>query len=248
MKEYIKIIGFSFLASLLIFIGRNDLFLKWLVKKEVLSENLDLEKIQLWCFIIGIFWAGLWLPIQHSILKTKQEKINQQFIELLSYNKENYFKLIKNKLKAYDVQFNTRIFKPQKGIKGWWNRNLRDKIILELITVSGISDEFHHKTLYFEINKDETQGLVGRCFSNQKLWVDLNLEKNNYELTQQHKTKIGSVEFCSAIPIFNKDQSKVNAILSVDSKEKFNFDITKSKDWEEHMIYYGAFVDKHTNI
>ena len=248
MKEYIRIIGFSLLASLLIFIGKNDLILNWLVENEVLSENLDLQKTQLVCFIIGIFWAGLWLPIQHSILKTKQKKKDQQFIELLSYNKENYFKLIKNKLKAHNVQFNTRMFRPQKGIQGWWNRNLRGKTILELISVKGISDNFHHKTLHFEINKNEKQGLVGQCYSDKKLWVDLNLAENNYALTQQHKSKIGNVEFCSAIPIFNKDQSKVNAILSVDSQEKFNFSETERKDWEEHMIYYGAFVDKHTNI
>lgn len=248
MKEYFRIIGFSLFASLLIFIGKNDLILNWLVENNVLSSNLNIEKTQLICFIIGIFWAGLWLPIQHSRLKVKQGKKDKQFIELLNYNKDSYFKLIKNKLKAHNVNFDTHIFRPQKGIIGFWNRNINKKTILKLIQVNGISDTFHHKSLRFEINKNETQGLVGKSFKNKTLSVDLNLADNDYALTQQHLTKLGTVEFCSAIPIFNGDETKVNAILSVDSQQKFNFSEENSRDWEEHMIYYAAFVDKHTNL
>lgn len=248
MKEYFRIIGFSLLASLLIFIGKNDLILNWLVENNILSPKLNLEKTQLVCFIIGIFWAGLWLPIQHSKLRTKQNKKDEQFIELLTYNKDSYFELIKNKLNAYNVNFDTHIFRPQKGIVGLWNRKVRKKTILKLITVKGISDTFHHKSLTFEINKTETQGLVGKAFKEQTLSVDLNLAENDYSLTQQHLTKLGTVEFCSAIPIYNEEQTKVNAILSVDSQEKFNFSEQNSRDWEKHMIYFAAFVDKHTNL
>ena len=81
MKEYFRIIGVSLLASLLIFIGKNDLILNWLVDNNVLSSSLNIEKTQLVCFIIGVFWAGLWLPIQHSKLKTKQN--NSLFCNLL---------------------------------------------------------------------------------------------------------------------------------------------------------------------
>ena len=248
MKEYFRIIGVSLLASLLIFIGKNDLILNWLVDNNVLSSSLNIEKTQLVCFIIGVFWAGLWLPIQHSKLKTKQNKKDEQFIELLKYNKLSYFKLIKNKLNAYNVNFDTHIFQPQKGIVGFWNRKIYNKTILKLINVKGISDTFHHKSLTFEINKTVTQGLVGKTYKEQTLSVDLNLADNNYSLTQQHLTKLGTVEFCSAIPIYNKEQTKINAILSVDSKEKFNFSEQNSRDWESHMIYYAAFVDKHSNL
>tara|TARA_R110000744_G_scaffold74008_1_gene148012 strand:+ start:2210 stop:2956 length:747 start_codon:yes stop_codon:yes gene_type:complete len=248
MKEYLRIIGFSLLASFLIFIGKNDLMFKWLVKEEILSTTLDIEKAQLFCFILGIFWAGLWLPIQHSRLKTKQKKKDEQFIELLNYNKESYFELIKNKLNAYNVKFDTHIFRPQKGIIGFWQRKVNKKTILKLINVKGISDTFHHKSLTFEVNKLETQGLVGKTFKEQTLSVDLDLTKNNYSLTQQHLNKLGTVEFCSAIPIYNEEQTKINAILSVDSQEKFNFSKQNSLDWEKHMVYYAAFVDKHTNL
>ena len=248
MKEYFRIIGISLLASLLIFVGKNDLILNWLVENNVLSSSLNLEKTQLGCFITGIFWAGLWLPIQHSRLKTKQNNKDNQFIELLNYNKESYFKLIKNKLNTYNTSFDTHIFRPQKGILGLWNRKINKKTILKLINVKGISDTFHHKSLTFEINKTETQGLVGKTYVEKTLSVDLNLAENNYSLTQQHLTKLGTVEFCSAIPIYNEEQTKINAILSVDSQEKFNFNEQNSLDWEEHMIYYAAFVDKHTNL
>ena len=180
MKEYFRIIGFSLIASLLIFIGKNDLILNFLVEQNILSSRLDIEKTKLICFIVGIFWAGLWLPIQHSILKTRQKKKDEQFIELLSYNKESYFKLIKNKLNAYNTKFNTHIFRPQKGILGLWNRKVNKKTILKLINVKGISDKFHHKTLTFEINKLETQGLVGKTYKDKTLSVDLNLAENDY--------------------------------------------------------------------
>ncbi|WP_339698360.1 hypothetical protein [uncultured Marixanthomonas sp.] len=248
MKDYIRIIGFSLLASLLIFIGKNDLFLNWLVDKNILSSSLDIERTQLICFIIGIFWAGLWLPIEHSRLKSKQSEKDKQFVELLDYHKYTYFELIKNKLKEYNVSYSTRVFRPQKGIVGWWNREINKRTILELITIEGISDRFHHKTLHFEINKTEIQGLVGKCYNDKRLWVDLNLAENDYALTDQHRIKIGNVEFCSAIPIFNKDQTKVNAVLSVDSQTKFTFNEQNRTDWEQHMIIYGAFVDKHTNL
>ena len=119
---------------------------------------------------------------------------------------------------------------------------------MKLITVKGISDTFHHKSLRFEINQNEIQGLVGKSFKDKSLCVDLNLAENDYALTQQHLAKLGNVEFCSAIPIFNGEETKVNAILSVDSQQKFNFSEENSRDWEEHMIYYAAFVDKHTNL
>ena len=142
MKEYFRIIGVSLLASLLIFIGKNDLILNWLVDNNVLSSSLNIEKTQLVCFIIGVFWAGLWLPIQHSKLKTKQNKKDEQFIELLKYNKLSYFKLIKNKLNAYNVNFDTHIFQPQKGIVGFLNRKIYKKTILKLINVKGFQIHF----------------------------------------------------------------------------------------------------------
>ena len=245
---YVRILGFSFLAGLLIFIAKNDFIFEYLIEHEVLSEEVNVEGVQFYLFIIGISWAGLWLPIEHARLKSRQLKRQEKFIDLLSYNKESYFKLIKNKLKAHNVDFKVRVFRPQSGIKAYWNKKINGKTILELVNIAGISDEFHHATLHFEINGSEVQGLVGKCFSDKQLWVDLNTEHNNYSLTEQHQTKIGDIKFCSAIPIFNADQSKVTAVLSVDSDHEFNFNNNDRREWKNHMIYLAAFVDKHTSI
>jgi len=248
MKEFFRIIGFSLSASLLMYIGKNDWILNTLVERDILSPELDIEKAQLICFLIGILWAGIWLPIEHYQLKSKQNKKDIQFIELLQYNKESYFKLIKNKLGTHSVNFKTYLFRPQKGIVGFWNRIIYNKTVLKLIHVNGISDVFHHKSLRFVNSKNETQGLVGKTLKDKTLSVDLNLAENDYSLTRQHLIKLGAIEFCSAIPIYNGDETKIIAILSVDSLQKFNFSTQNSRDWEEHMIYYAAFVDKHTNL
>lgn len=245
--EYVRIIGFSFLSTVLIFAGNNDFILKSLINMKVLSPEINMEKSKMLCSISGIIWATLWLPIEHTLLKTKKIKKDKVFLGLLEYNKERYDDSIKNSLKNRSVQFNTRIFKRQCGILGWWNRNLCNKTILELVTIEGISDKFYHKTLYFEVNKNETQGIVGKCYKTKKLCIDLDLSDNNYSLTDEQVAKIGNINFCSAIPIFG-DKSKINFILSVDCSKKINFTQQQQKIWEDHMKIYAAFIDKHINL
>ena len=60
------------------------------------------------------------------------------------------------------------------------------------------------------------------------------------------KLKIGELGFCSTIPSFSKDQSKVRAILSVDSAKKMDWSKDQKRIWEKHKKYYAAFIDKHT--
>lgn len=248
MKDIYRIIGFSLISTLLIFIGKNDYILIKLVEWNILSEKLNIKTTQTVCFIVGIIWASLYLPIQHSRLKKRFNEKEKIFTNLLKYNKKSYFKIIKSELKEHNAEFKTRIFKPKKNLKARWNKICFKKTILELIEIPGISDEFHHKSLCFEINKKETQGLVGKCYEENSLCVDLNLEENTYSLTPQHLAKIGNVGFCTAIPIFNEDQSKITAVVSVDSTQVFDFSNEQKYKWEEHMKYYGAFVDKHTNL
>jgi hypothetical protein len=53
--------------------------------------------------------------------------------------------------------------------------------------------------------------------------------------------------FSNFLTIFNKNETKVNAILSDDLHQKFNFSKQDSLNWEKHIIYCSYFVDKHTN-
>ena len=62
MKEFLRIIGFSLLSSLLIFIGKNDLILNWLVEEKILSDETKYPKNTVSLFhywnILGRFMAS----------------------------------------------------------------------------------------------------------------------------------------------------------------------------------------------
>ena len=76
---------------------------------------------------------------------------------------------------------------------------------------------------------------------------DLQYNELPIGLTEAEKNKIGDLQFCSTIPIFNGDQTKIRALLPIDSNEKMKFDHKQKSNWEEHMVLCAAFVDKHTS-
>ncbi|MFC0878117.1 hypothetical protein ACE01N_16085 [Saccharicrinis sp. FJH2] len=247
-KEIIRIIVFSLVSSFLIFASKNSYIINVLISKNILSANVKIENIQAIFFLIGITWAGLWLPFEHIIIKRLHRSKKELYVELVSYNKANYLKLLKEKTNQHSAEFLTRIFKPKHGLIGLWNRYLKGKISLHLCEIKGISDPFHHKTLHFSVYKNKVEGMVGKSYIDKALCVDFDLENNDYHLTESQKTKIGNLGFCSTIPIFNKVQSKVIAVLSIDCSEKLSFNESQKREWESHMTYYAAFIDKHIKL
>ncbi|MEM1325847.1 MAG: hypothetical protein AAGI23_07835 [Bacteroidota bacterium] len=248
MKEYVRILLFSFVTSLLIFIGKNKVPLQFLIDQDIVSEEINMDLFQTWLFFTGIAVSGLWIPIQYAKLKNKTSAQFSIFNDLLAYNKENHFKHLKESIKERNSEFSTRIFKPEGGIIGWWNKQINKSVTLKLIHLEGISDTFHYRNLQFEVRKNEAEGLIGKAYAEEALCVDFDLTSNNYFMTKAQQSKLGNVRFCSAIPIYNNKQSKIIAILAVDSDSQMTFDEEKRKKWEEQMIYYAAFVDKHINI
>jgi hypothetical protein len=246
MKIYLRTIGLSLIPTMLIYLGKSDTFFKLLKDHSFIDSGTDVSTPQLYCFIIGVFWAGLITPVQLSKTKTKLEEKKRQFEELLSFNKELYFTSIKENLKKHNKKFSTRLFVPCKGFNAWFQKIWNKKIIFSLIERNGITDPINTKSLYFEVSPN-TQGLVGKTCKEKAIVIDCNVDPEKYNLTHYQKSKTNGVKFCTTAPIFNKN-NQVIAVLAVDSNDEINFDEPEVEKWKDQIIYYCAFVDKHLNL
>ncbi|WP_289061448.1 hypothetical protein [uncultured Zobellia sp.] len=216
---------------------------------QILNENTNISEIQVYCFIVGISWAGLWLPIKHVYQSKKYSKKDEVFNELVAYNKNNIFEIAGRDLGLLNHKLLcTRVFKPVNGIEGLWLKYIRKKCVLKLCNVDSISDEFHHKSLKFEVGKELAQGMVGLSYRDHSIHIDLDLTTNNYNITEAQRTKIGNIGFLSTVPIFNKDQSKVVAVIAVDSVQKLDLNVIQKRKWEDSLTRYAAFIDKHIKL
>lgn len=243
MKEYFKSIGLSLIPTFLVYIGRTDGFFKFLQEHNFLDHAKDFSTHQLYCFGVGILWAGLITPVQLARTKIKLEDKNNQFNDLLAFNKETYFKSIKETLKKHNKSFNTRLFLPKNGFFAWWNKVRNNKVEFTLKEFKGICDPLHTRSLHFEVTPT-TQGLVGKACKEEAIIVDCQVNPDSYNLTHYQVSKTNDVKFCSTAPIFNKN-NKVIAVLAVDSNDDIQLDDIQIKQWKDQIIYYCAFVDKH---
>ncbi|HRH04159.1 MAG TPA: hypothetical protein PK809_14915 [Bacteroidia bacterium] len=242
MKEYLKTIGLSLIPAFLVYIGKTDSFFIFLQKHDLIAK-VDFTEPQLYCFIIGFLWASLITPVQLASKKNKLELKTKQYDELLAFNKETYFKSIKETLKKHNKSFNTRLFVPCKGFRAWWNKQWNEKISFTLKEFKGISDPLNTKTLHFDV-LPTTQGLVGKACKEKAIIVDCQVQPDKYNLTYYQVSKTHDVKFCSTAPIFNSNNDVI-AVLSVDSNDDIQFDDNELKQWKNLIIYYCAFVDKH---
>nr|WP_315159387.1 hypothetical protein [uncultured Flavobacterium sp.] len=246
MREYLKTIGLSLIPTILIYIGKTEGFFNFLKEHNFIKSDADIKSPQFWCFIIGVIWAGLIIPVQFANTKNKLKEKEDDFDELLKFNKEIYFKATKDKIKKQSVDFRTRIFVPEKGIEKYWKRFRHKKKEFHLKHYKSISDALNSKSLHFEVNPN-IQGMVGKTYSESKIFIDFDVQKADYNLTPYQKSKTNDVKFCSTIPIFNKE-NEIKAILSVDSDKEVVLKDSEFQEWQSSLMYYGVLVDKHLKL
>ncbi len=244
--EYIKTIGLSLLPTFLVYIGKSESFFNFLKAHSFINQDSDISTSQLWCFTIGIIWAGLISPVQLAKTKKQLEAKNKKFNELLAFNNETYFKSVKTTLKKHNKNFNTRIFVPHKSISARWARIWNKKLVFALKEFEGFTDPLPAVSLHFEVTPT-TQGLVGKACKEKAIVVDCEVNPQNYNLTHYQQSKTNDVKFCSTAPIFNS-KNDVIAVLAVDSTDDIQFDDSEIEQWKNQIIYYCAFVDKHIKI
>ena len=245
MKTILKVITINLIPSILIFIGKHDgIFLK-LIKSKILESDFDIKEAQFWSFMIGILWVGLIVPIQFELLKNKMKNQNSQFDELITYHKNSLLKLAKEEVGDRNIELNTRVFKIQGGMKGFWNRIKNKKKFLIPHQINGITDPLHTNDIKFNI-LDPVEGMVGKSFIDQAIIMDFDLtNQNKYYLSPQQKTQVAQTKFCTTVPIFDKN-NEVSGVLSIDSDQPLNPSDDQKNRWKDNVIYYAAFVNKYT--
>ena len=247
MKTILLTILINLIPSISVFIGRHDGVFHKLIEKGLLKTDFDILETQLWCFGLGIIWVGLIGPIQFAVLKNKMREKESIFRELIAYNKNSLLKLAKEEIGKRNVILNTRVFKLQGGFRGLWNRFWRGKRLLVPIDVIGITDMLHAADISFNI-KGSIEGMVGKSFVEQVIVVDYDLSNNNtYNLTTKQRTQVSHAKFCTTIPLFDSNDN-VKAILSIDCDQQLDLTDEKKKVWNDHIIYYAAFVNKHIKL
>ena len=246
MREYFKTIGLSLIPAILIYIGKAEGFFTFLKEHKFLSNDFNASTTQFWCFLIGCLWAGLAIPVQFANTKNKLKEKEDDFNELLKFNKDIYFKSAKEKIKKQSVSFRTRVFVPEKSLVSQWKKIRHKKKEFHLKHFKSISDTIANKNLHFEVTP-KIQGMVGKTFESKVILIDFDVQKTNYNLTHYQKSNTMDVKFCSTVPIFNKD-NEVKAIISVDSDKEVVLKDTEIKEWEKSLAYYGSIIDKHLKL
>lgn len=243
-KFLLELFLFGFIPGLLIFVGENDTLLQWFHKHDIIS-NENIKPFQTFSFITGLTFSALIFPIIHNKTKNNKENLEIKNNELLKEYKNKFIENLRTNLGQHNTVFNVRIFEQNKDVISFWNNFWHKRKYLVLKNFSGVTDDFPHKTLKFEVSKDKTQGVVGKSFKEKAIYIDTDLSNNHYELTEAHKIKIGEIEFCAAIPIFNNSENKIIKVLSIDSPNKINLNEQQKKIFEKQIILLAAFVDKY---
>lgn len=246
MREYLKTIGLSLIPTILIYIGKTEGFFNFLKEHNFIKSDADIKSPQFWCFIIGVIWAGLIIPVQFANTKNKLKEKEDDFNELLKFNKDIYFKSAKEKIKKQSVSFRTRVFVPEKNLVSQWKKIRHKKKEFHLKHFKSISDTISNKNLHFEVTPS-IQGMVGKTFECKSILIDFDVQKTDYNLTHYQKSNTMDVKFCSTVPIFNKD-NEVKAIISVDSEKEVVLKDAEIREWEKSLAYYGSIIDKHLKL
>ncbi len=243
MKEYFKTIGLSLIPTFLIYIGKAEGFFNYLKVHNFIKEEADIKNLQFWCFLIGCLWAGLVTPVQFANIKNKLKEKENDFDELLKFNKDIYFKSTKDKIKRQNINFRTRVFIPEKGFEKHWKNIIHKKKEFHLKHYKSISDALTNKELHFEVTPS-IQGMIGKTYNEKKIFIDFDVQQGDYNLTHYQKSRTSDVKFCSTVPIFDKE-NEIKAIISVDSEKEVILEQNEIQEWQNSLTYYGSFIDKH---
>lgn len=246
MMEYFKTIISSVIPTFLIYIGNTDGFLKLLIEHKFIEKSENIANMQFWCFLFGCLWAGLIIPVQLAKTKIRLREIEEEFNELLKFNKEIHLKSAKEKIKKQSVNFRTRVFIPEKGFVKIWKNFRYKKQEFRLKYFKSISDSIAIKNLQFEVTPN-IQGMVGKTFECKKILIDFDVQKTDYNLSYYQRSNTSDVKFCSTVPIFD-EKNKVKAIISVDSEKEVVLNDFELKEWNKSMTYYGSMIDKHLKL
>ena len=225
MRLVFKILFLIVFPTVLSVLSQTDVITNYLIERQLLGNNFNIDMFKDICMIISIVLNGLLLGFDYVASNIINKRQYKRITELLSYSKEVFIDALADVWKQkgkFDI--NIRIFIPE------------NKLYLILIKYSFFKKRI---PLYFKIknipcwaksgNTDKLklrvtpnpQGLVGQCFNTKNIVYDANLRESNdnqYGLSnvQIHQTSQLTTSIC--VPVFDQ-KNNVIAVVAYDSIE-----------------------------
>lgn len=226
MRYFLVRIVVYFIPAVLIAYGDHQIVINFF------SDGKKQHQLETICFFFGILATIVLFPIiiegQKKKLQNQSKmirKVLKNFRDILNQNLSTFFD--KN-----DLYLNVRIFLPQKGLKAFLAKKLKNRIYFEIHNFAGLFIE-EVDNLTFQVSP-KTQGLVGLCYKETKIIHDFNLKANQgnaiYNLKKSQIQKTDYCQFAIAAPIIKNDES-IDAIITFDSRIKI--DDPENEDWED---------------
>ncbi len=215
-KELIKFFLFFSLPVVFSFLGQASLTDKLLTGLSYRPDQIRTMKD--YCCLAGIILTFLPLGItyRHNVISTMECRREHGF--LLQQLKVYFMAAIRGLNPAAVI--NIRIFTPKWPLLNKIGMGSSIRFISR--NINGLTDDSIKDDLEFRVFPNP-QGLVGKCYSQKKMFFDSNLQTSpqDYNLDEYQKAKIFGTKFCACVPIFNK-KAEVTAVIMYDSRYEIN--------------------------
>jgi len=225
---------------MLLYLGKEQGLGSVLPQVGIHVENGKLELIQLGMFFAGLVWTGMVLPIKYERARSQLEMKDRLIEELLEEHRQSLVNVLRERIQMPAHRIFTRLFFPRtKRIRGFRRGT-------ELVSeeIPGLTDKTSSGKLIFGVDP-VVEGIVGQAYLEGKILIDFdagNVEKHNLNPAQE--LKIGAVQFCAAVPIFDEDSNEnIIGVMSLDSEELINsaeLSREQREELEHFLKYYGG--------
>lgn len=244
---FLRVILFGLIPAFLIYVGKDDFLIDKLIKNTQFISESGKQEFMFYSFLIGIVWSAALNPITYAIYKTQYQKRINKYEGLMSYFKDHFIKFLKRELNLpNEVVLNVRLFFVRKTLIDLFFYIFRKEKTLHIKHIEGLCDKYHSDDLSFKVSNKKQEGMVGRAYTDRKIFVDLNLRtQNTYTLTRKQVIQVQNEEFCTVIPVFKKNSEKVRCVLSIDSVHKLNLMRNDINILRNNLSYFAAIVEKN---
>jgi hypothetical protein len=232
------------LAGFLSYSAQSNYFLETTLApiKPVVDFKLLKDKLLLLAIIFQFS-----LTLQIVFLKLQKDNLSNQRDKAIEYHKKLFLKSLEKDLgTSSSKDLNVRIFLPcrffkyKKVLEKLLFGKVKLKKYFRIKNIKYLTDSEKTENLRLIVEpKEDSQGLVGKCYNSKKIIFNTDLKNNNdnYKLDKDQLARTSDLNFCLCFPLFN--QNDVIAIISFDSNQKINNAETKKDIWEKHVTNYS---------
>jgi|GEM_PF-1619537 hypothetical protein len=220
----LRIVVFSVIPALLAYIGSDDVLLDSLLGDARWLEQLDTALIKQLAVLLSVLLTSGFLVVMYEVKHAQSQKWEKNNHMLYNDLKTAFLLALSNEIgdpHINSVEF--RVYKETGTMKKiveflharMQRRPYRRKF--ELVRIPGLSDDGGPRKLFYFVDGDTVQGLVGRCFQEKEIKYeeDISTLSALYNLTPFQISNTRSTKFCLCAPIFNAG----NQIVSILSME-----------------------------